>query len=68
MSNSSVNGALENESVTRVVGGQGQLAAGGGRPVEQQLQELSTQMDRMATWMEQLMRERQLMVNPQIRP
>ena len=43
MSNGSVNGALGNEGVSRVVGGQGQpTAAGGGRPVEQQIQELST--------------------------
>ena len=56
MLNGSVNDALRNEGVSRVVGGQGQLAAaGGGRPVEQQIQELSMRMDQMATWMEQLM-------------
>ena len=65
MSNSSVNGALGNEGVSRVVRGQGQSAAAGGRrPVEQQIQELSMRMDQMATWMEQLIRERQPMVNP----
>ena len=46
MSNGNVNGALENEGVSRVVGGQGQpAAAGDGRPIEQQIQELSTRMD-----------------------
>ena len=49
MSNGSINGALGNEGSGRVVGDQGQPAVGGGRPVEQQLQELSTCMDRMAT-------------------
>ena len=68
MSNGSVNGALGNEGGSRVVGGQGQPAVGGGRPIEQQLQELSMRMDRMTTWMEQLMRERQPVVNPQILP
>ena len=55
MSNGNVNGTLGNEGVIRIIGDQGQLAAGGRRPVEEQLQELSTQMDWMATWMEQLM-------------
>ena len=69
MSNGSVNGALGNEDASRIVGGQGQpAAAGGGRPVEQQIQELSTRMDQMATWMEQLMRAHQPVVNPQIPP
>ena len=45
MSNESVNGIVRAEGVGRVVGGQGQPAASGGTPVEQQLQELSTRMD-----------------------
>ena len=68
MSNESVNGVRRDEGVGRIVGGQGQPAAGGGIPVEQQLQELSTRMDRMTTLMEQLMREHQPVANPQIPP
>ena len=45
MSNDSVNGAARAEGGSRVSGGQGRGAIGGGGPVEQQLQELSTRMD-----------------------
>ena len=68
MSNDSVNGAARAEGGSKVGGGQGRGAAGGGGLVEQQLQELSTRMDQMTTLMEQLMRERQPVVNPQAPP
>ena len=68
MSNDSVNGIVRAEGVGRVVGGQGQPATGGGIPVEQQLHELSTRIDQMTTLMEQSMRKRQPVANPQVQP
>ena len=69
MSNGSVNAEIKNDGNSQVGGDRGHRAASGRRAVEEQLQELSMQMDpMMSTWMEQLVQARQPVVNPQALP